>query len=121
MKATRLPADCCLHLCEAYGSAAHRIGELIRGEPALGERIGEGRPFVLAEVTHAVQAEMCLSAGDFLARRTPLRFLEHQGLDVLETVVDRLAGHLGWDSEVRERQAGEYRESIRRVWQGVFH
>lgn len=121
MKATGLPADCCLHLCEAYGSAAHRLGELIREEPALGKRIGEGRPFVLAEVTHAVQAEMCLSAGDFLARRTPLRFLEHQGLDVLETVVDRLAGHLGWDSGVRERQAEEYRESIRRVWQGVFH
>jgi glycerol-3-phosphate dehydrogenase len=121
MKATGLPADCCLHLCEAYGSAADRIGELIRGEPALGERIGEGRPFVLAEVTHAVQAEMCLSAGDFLARRTPLRFLEHQGLDVLEKVVDRLAGHLGWDSSVRQQQAEEYRESIRRVWHGVVH
>ena len=119
MKATGMPEDCCLHLCEDYGSAAERIGELIRGEPALGERIGERRPFVLAEVTHAVRAEMCLSAGDFLARRTPLRFLERQGLDVLETVVDRLAGHLGWDSDVREQQAEKYRESIRRVWQGV--
>ena len=105
METTGLPADCCLHLCEAYGSAAVRIGE--------------GRPFVLAEVTHAVQAEMCLSAGDFLIRRTPLRFLEQQGLDVLETVVDHLARHLGWDSSVREQQAEEYRESIRRVWQGV--
>ena len=76
---------------------------------------------MLAEVTHAVQAEMCLSAGDFLARRTPLRFLEHQGLDVLEKVVDRLAGHLGWDSSVRQQQAEEYRESIRRVWHGVVH
>jgi glycerol-3-phosphate dehydrogenase len=120
MKATGLPADCCLHLCEAYGSAADRLGQLVRREPALGERIGEGRPFVQAEVAYAVRAEMCLSASDFLTRRTPLRFLEHQGLDVLETVVDRLAGHLGWDSDVRERQAEEYRESIRRVWQGVF-
>jgi glycerol-3-phosphate dehydrogenase len=119
MKVTGLAEDCCLHLCEAYGNAADRIAELIRGEPALGERIGEGRPFVLAEVTHAVQAEMCLSAGDFLIRRTPLRFLEQQGLDVLETVVDHLARHLGWDSSVREQQAEEYRESIRRVWQGV--
>jgi glycerol-3-phosphate dehydrogenase len=119
-KTTGLPVDCCVHLCEAYGTAADRIGELVRAEPALGRRIGEGRPFVVAEIMHAVQAEMCLGATDFLTRRTPLRFLEHQGLDVLETVVDRLAGHLGWDSNVRERQVQEYRESIHRVWRGVL-
>ena len=118
-KTTGLPEDCCMHLCEAYGSAVDRLETLIREEPPLGERIGEGRPFVLAEVTHAVQAEMCLSASDFLIRRTPLRFLEQQGLDVLETVVDLLAEHLGWDSSVQEQQAEEYRESIRRVWRGV--
>ena len=41
IKATGLSADCCLHLCETYGSAADHIGDLIRGEPALGDRIGD--------------------------------------------------------------------------------
>ena len=58
--------------------------------------------------------------GDFLIRRTSLRFREHQGLDVLETVVSRLAGLLGWSSEVRGQEAEDYRQAISRVWSGSF-
>ncbi|MGA2478895.1 MAG: glycerol-3-phosphate dehydrogenase/oxidase [Spirochaetia bacterium] len=117
---TGLPDDCCRHLCETYGTSVGELAALIREDPALGARIGEGRPFVLAEITHAVQSEMCLGAGDFLIRRTSLRFREHQGLDVLETVVSRLAGLLGWSSEVRGQEAEDYRQAISRVWSGSF-
>jgi glycerol-3-phosphate dehydrogenase len=114
--ATGLPEDCCRHLCGTYGTAVGEVAALIREDPALGARIGEGQPFVLAEITYAVRAEMCLDAADFLVRRTSLRFREQQGLGVLETVVARMAGILGWSEEVRARQAEEYRRAIESVW-----
>jgi glycerol-3-phosphate dehydrogenase len=119
-KETGLPDDCCRHLCETYGTSAGEPAKLIRRDPALGQRIVPGQPFVLAEITHAVRAEMCLSAADFLIRRTTFRFREQQGLDALETVVSRLGELLGWSADVRERQAEEYRQAIRAVWPGAF-
>jgi len=110
-----LPADIGRHLAGAYGTCAAEVAALVREDPALGERIAAGRPFVRAELRYAVEREMCRSAADFLIRRTQLRFLEHQGLDVLDTVVEGLAGLLGWGVATRRAQAEEYREYIRRV------
>jgi glycerol-3-phosphate dehydrogenase len=110
-----LPADCCRHLCRAYGTAAAEVAALAREDPALGERIASGRPFVRAEIRYAAEREMCRSAADFLVRRTQLRFLEHQGLDALEAVVEGLGDRLGWSAELRRRQAEEYRDYLRQV------
>ncbi|MBN1837024.1 MAG: glycerol-3-phosphate dehydrogenase/oxidase [Spirochaetales bacterium] len=111
-----LAADCCLHLCEAYGIAAGEVLELIRRAPQLGERLGAGRPVVLAEIRHAVEREMCCTLGDFLIRRTPLRFMEHQGLDVAPQVSEELAGLLGWSPAVTAAQLAQYREYLEGVW-----
>jgi glycerol-3-phosphate dehydrogenase len=111
-RATGLPQDCSLHLCEAYGTAAEEVGSLAAGDPALRERIGDGRPFIMAEVDHAVRREMCLDAADFLARRTQLRFLETQGLDVAVKVVERIGALRGWDAETRQRQVERYTSHI---------
>jgi glycerol-3-phosphate dehydrogenase len=110
-----LPPDVCRHLCRAYGTAAAEVAALAREDPALGTRIAAGRPFVRAEIRYAAEREMCRSAADFLARRSQLRFLEHQGLDAVEAVVAELAGCLGWSAAVRRSQAEEYREYIRRA------
>ena len=112
---TGLAPNCCRHLASAYGTSAGEVAGRIERDPALGERIAADRPFVLAEMEHAVEREMCRGVADFLARRTQLRFLEHQGLDVLDKVADRLAVLLGWNAATRRRQAEEYREHIRRV------
>ncbi len=87
-----LPEDCCRHLCRAYGTAAAEVAALVQEDAALGGRIASGRPFVRAEIRYAAEREMCRSAADFLVRRTQLRFLEHQGLDALDTVVEGLGG-----------------------------
>jgi glycerol-3-phosphate dehydrogenase len=110
-----LPADCSLHLCRAYGTAAAEVAALVREDPSLGGRIASGRPFVRAELHYAAEREMCRSAADFLVRRTQLRFLEHQGLDALEAVVEGLGDRLGWSAQLRRRQAGEYRGYLRQV------
>jgi glycerol-3-phosphate dehydrogenase len=110
-----LPADCCRHLCSAYGTAAAEVAELVRENPALGGRIASGRPFVRAEIRYAAEREMCRSAADFLVRRTQLRFLDRQGLDALDTVVTGLGDSLGWGAELRRRQAEDYRDHLRQV------
>jgi glycerol-3-phosphate dehydrogenase len=115
-----LPPDCCRHLACAYGTSAAEVAALVLKDPALSARIAAGRPFVRAEIRYAAEREMCRSAADFLARRTQLRFLEHQGLDALDTVVEGLAGCLGWSAPIRARQAEEYREYIRRVTPSVL-
>jgi glycerol-3-phosphate dehydrogenase len=110
-----LPPDCCRHLACAYGTSAAEVASLAHADPALGGRIAAGRPFVRAEIRYAAEREMCRTAADFLCRRTQLRFLEHQGLDALEPVVDGLAACLGWSAKVRAAQIEEYREHLRRV------
>jgi glycerol-3-phosphate dehydrogenase len=119
-RTTGLPEDCCLHLCDAYGTAASDVGALAAEDPALGERIGEGRPFVMAEVVHAARREMCVDATDFLVRRTPIRFLEHQGLDVVEKVGKLLGTSLGWDTAIRQQQVERYRTCIRAAIPRLF-
>ncbi len=110
-----LPPEVGRHLTRAYGTCASEVASMIREDPGLGARIAPNRPFVRAEILYAVEREMCRSAADFLTRRTQLRFLEHQGLDALEAVVEGLAGPLGWSGATRRSQAEEYREYIRRV------
>jgi glycerol-3-phosphate dehydrogenase len=114
-KLSGLPADCSRHLCSAYGTAAAEVAAPVREDPELGGRIAPDRPFVRAEIRYAVQREMCRSAADFLVRRTQLRFLEHQGLDALDTVVSGLGDCLGWGEPQRRRQAEEYRDYLRQV------
>jgi glycerol-3-phosphate dehydrogenase len=109
---TGLPHDCCLHLVEAYGTAADGVAALVQADPELGKRLAPDRRFIRAEVRHAVQEEMCLTLADFLARRTPLRFLEHQGLDVARAVAAQMAGYLGWDDEELERQFEVYKGGL---------
>jgi len=119
-RSSGLPEDCALHLCEAYGTAAQEVLERIRREPRLGERLGADRPVVLAEVRHAVEQEMCCSLSDFLVRRSPLRFMEQQGLDVAPRVAEELAGLLGWSPATAEAQLAEYRAYLEAVWTPSF-
>jgi glycerol-3-phosphate dehydrogenase len=111
-----LPEDCCLHLCESYGTAVEQVLELVQQDPELGKRLGEGRAPILAEIRYAVESEMCCSLQDFLIRRTPLRFMENQGLDVAEPVADRMGEILGWSDPVKQGQVEEYRRYIEAVW-----
>lgn len=113
---TNLAEDCSRQLCRSYGEAAGELAETTRREPRLAERIGAGRPWVLAEIPYAVRREMCLSLSDFMTRRTGLRFAEAQGLDVAEAVAAGLAAELGWSDEERRRQLREYREWVLGVW-----
>jgi glycerol-3-phosphate dehydrogenase len=113
---TALAEDSSRQLCRSYGEAAAEVAELARSHPELARRIGQGRPWVLAEIPYAVRQEMCLTLSDFMVRRTGLRFTEHQGLDVAQGVAQALGAELGWGEAECRRQLAEYRDWVLGVW-----
>ncbi|MBA3534375.1 MAG: glycerol-3-phosphate dehydrogenase/oxidase [Ardenticatenales bacterium] len=112
---TRLPDDVWTHLVRYYGVHVYRIAERVAKDAMLGERLIEGMPYIWAELPHAVENEQCLTADDFLARRSWLIYeAPHRGREVLDEVVRRLSTLLGWDEPrcARERQRYEHELSL---------
>ena len=93
------------HLLETYGADAAWIAGCIEGNPALGERIVPGLPYLMAEVAYAVQHEMALTLSDVLIRRTHVIYeVRDGGLPRAPAVAKLMAERLGWDEA--EREAG---------------
>ena len=59
-----------------YGSDEPKILNLIKENPALGEKLSPKFGYTLAEVVWAVREEMALSVEDVLARRVRLLFVD---------------------------------------------
>ena len=57
-------------LVQRYGAEALDVEGLIRDNPALGEPVAEGSPYLRAELAWSVAHEGALSVGDLLDRRT---------------------------------------------------
>lgn len=69
-----LDADIAMHLAHAYGG---RAADLLTGAGAQGRRrLHPGHPYIEAEVAWARDREMALDAGDVLARRLRLAFID---------------------------------------------
>ncbi len=68
-----LDVEVAKHLATAYGDQAYKVAELAQGE--LATRLVHGQPILCAEIVHCIRNEYCLTAVDFLARRTRLAFL----------------------------------------------
>jgi glycerol-3-phosphate dehydrogenase len=97
------------HLAERYGSEARVLQALVDADPALGEPLVPGLPYLRAEAVYAARHEMARSVDDVLARRTRARL---QGRDASAAaaadVAGLLAGELGWSPEEAARQAAAY-------------
>ncbi|MGH2543779.1 MAG: glycerol-3-phosphate dehydrogenase/oxidase, partial [Ardenticatenaceae bacterium] len=96
---TSLPGDVWAHLVRSYGTYARDVARQATADSSLAERIIGGLPYIWAELPHAVQFEQCLTAEDFLARRTWLIYdAPQRGAEVLDEVIQRMAALLGWDA-----------------------
>jgi glycerol-3-phosphate dehydrogenase len=78
------------HLATHYGALAFDLAELVRADPALGERIHPDGPDIWAQAVYARDREWAATAEDVLRRRTTLTL---RGLDT-PAVRERLAGLL---------------------------
>ncbi len=96
-----------------YGARAEEVRALIAGEPALGERICEHNPDVLAQVAYGVEREAAVTIADVLLRRMPVGWSKCHALDGAERVAAVMASRLGWDAAQTAREIEAYRCELR--------
>ncbi len=92
-----------------YGSDAHAIDELARGDPALRARLHESLPICGAEVVWAARMEMARTIDDVLARRTRSLLLDARAAVAAAPAAARLmAAELGRDGAWQTEQVAEF-------------
>jgi Glycerol-3-phosphate dehydrogenase len=92
-----------------YGNDATFINAIIKGEPALGERLAESQPYLQAEVIWAVRNEMARTVEDVLARRLRILFLDAKAAISLAPIVAKLiANELNYDQAWEEAQVNSF-------------
>ncbi|CAN8074572.1 unnamed protein product [Agarophyton chilense] len=106
-----LDVACAKHLSRAYGDQAYKVAEI--AESGHGARLVEGHPLIEAEVLYCVREEYCMTAMDFLARRSRLVFLDSKGaLAALPRVVAIMATELKWSRERVRKEIADGEEMI---------
>jgi glycerol-3-phosphate dehydrogenase len=92
-----------------YGTDADRIGELMRTNPQLGERLDPDLPYTAAEIVWSAREEMARSVEDALARRTRALFLNARAAIAMAPAAARvLATELGRGNDWVEAQVVEF-------------
>lgn len=101
------------HLVSRFGGQARALITMVTDDPALGEPIVAGLPYIGAEVRYAVVHEMAQTVDDVLSRRTRARLLARDASTAAADSVARLmAGPLGWSPEEVRAQVAAYHDSV---------
>jgi glycerol-3-phosphate dehydrogenase len=112
----RLGEDVAEHLQESYGGRWITVAARSAEDPAAGERIVPGLPYIWAEVQHAVQEEMACTLRDVMRRRTQLEIRDcAEALAVAPRVADRMGALLGWSAADAEAQVELFRRHAGRT------
>ncbi len=102
--------DDVIHRLQLLGTGALRVLGLIAEDPSLSRRLGEGIPYIEAQVVYSAREEMVVNLEDFMVRRSLIFYEDReQGLGCAERVAELLGRELGWDEEERKRQLADYR------------
>ncbi len=108
-----VPDDVARHLADTYGMRGLEIAKLVQKDHALGARLVEGRPEILALVDWSVREELAATVCDVMMRRTQLYYRDvDQGLGAIEAVAGRMAALLGWDDETTARERARYEAEV---------
>ncbi|HEX6312710.1 MAG TPA: glycerol-3-phosphate dehydrogenase/oxidase [Acidimicrobiia bacterium] len=102
------------HLAGRYGTEADAVRALVDDDPALGDALVPGLPYLRAEAVFAARHEMASTLDDVLSRRTRARLLARDASARAADGVSRLlASELGWSDAERTRQVEEYRAAVK--------
>ncbi|MGD7654247.1 MAG: FAD-dependent oxidoreductase [Verrucomicrobiales bacterium] len=97
-----------------YGADALAIRDMIREDPALGEKLHADLPYQKAEVVWQVREEMAQTVEDVLARRTRALLLNARvSKEIADDVAGIIAPLLGKDDAWAKASAASYRELAR--------
>lgn len=113
-----LETDVAAHLSKSYGDRSTMVAALSKSSgrrwPLYGKRLVPWYPYLESEVHYAVNFEYAQTAVDILARRTRLAHLSCQAAkDALPTIVDIMAGELGWSPDEKTRQTALAEEYLK--------
>lgn len=101
------------HLADRYGGEARTVLAMVRQDPALGEPLVEGLPYLRAEAVYAARHEMARTVDDVLSRRTRARLLARDASERAADDVARLiAPELGLTDAEAAAQVEDYRASL---------
>ncbi len=110
-------SDVARRLAQAYGSRWPTVWTPAGHDASLGERIVPELPYVMAEVRHAVRAEMAATLSDVLVRRTHLAFEQRDfGLSVAPRVAACMQMELGWTDAERDAELARYASDVARLF-----
>jgi glycerol-3-phosphate dehydrogenase len=100
-------------LVHRYGVDAATVIALATSDPALGQPLVPGLPYLRAEALYAAQHEMVVELDDIFARRTRARLLARDATAaVAEDVAALVAPVLGWSVEQQRSHVERYRASV---------
>jgi glycerol-3-phosphate dehydrogenase len=98
------------HLADRYGGEGRTILAMLDRDPALGEPLVAGLPYLRAEAVYAARYEMALSVDDVLSRRTRARLLARDAsVAAAVDVADLIGAELDWSPDERAASVAEYR------------
>jgi glycerol-3-phosphate dehydrogenase len=101
------------HLAARYGGEARTLMAMIEQDPALGETLVDGLPYVAAEAVFAARHEMAGSVDDVLSRRTRARIYgRDDSVEAARRTAELLAIELGWDSARVAAEVAAYRAAV---------
>jgi len=97
-------------LWATYGAAAGSIARRIADRPSSGDGIAGLEELTVAEVEHAVEAEMALTLDDLLRRRSRVAMFDGVAACKAAPRAAACMGRLlGWDSEREQREVQSFR------------
>jgi glycerol-3-phosphate dehydrogenase len=104
------------HLVRHYGTESGGIVNLAAIHRELQRRIHPDHPAIEAEVIHTARRELACKVEDVLVRRIHLYYeTRDHGVAAASRVAQLLGGELGWDPDLVQRRAAEYRDLVART------
>jgi glycerol-3-phosphate dehydrogenase len=97
------------NLARIYGSRAREVLSLANEDIAGRKPISPGGPDIIAQIWHSVKQESCMTAGDFMLRRSLVGMRKDQGMDAITVVAREMKNLLGWNSAEETRQVEAYK------------
>ena len=104
-------------LVHAHGDRWRDVWALVAADPSLGDRVEPSRPYLRAELAHAVREEMAATIGDLLIRRVPVAFeTRDHGRAAARRVAAPVARWMGWSPVEMRAAIAEYDAEVERMF-----
>jgi glycerol-3-phosphate dehydrogenase len=104
-------------LVNAFGANWRNVWSYAQRDHSLGKRLVADLPYLLAEVTHAVEREMAQTLADVLIRRTHVAFeTRDNARNTAKRIAPLMAALLGWSETEQLRQISEFEKEATRIF-----